>query len=82
MIQLSLQIEGSTATPTPCGPGLDATTVKQLKAAGFTYLGTHWSVYFKEWHHDIRVITPRSTYRIWKTDQGVAALLRQGKVPA
>lgn len=79
MSQLQLSLDIPDAAPVPRGPGLDATTVKHLQRLGFTYLGTHWSAYFKQWHHDIRVESPRGSYRIWKTDAGVAAMLENGK---
>lgn len=75
MSQLPLALDVPDAAPVPAGPGLDTETVKRLKAIGVTYLGTHWSVYFKMWHHDIRVESPRGSYRLWKTNEGIAATL-------
>lgn len=79
MSQLPLAVDVADAAPTPRGPGLDAATVKRLKAIGITYTGTRWSPWFNVWVHMIDVATPRGISRLTKVDEGIAAMLREGE---
>jgi hypothetical protein len=76
--QLPLAIDVADA-PVPRGPGLDAETVKRLKAIGITYVGTFWSPWFKEWQHDVEVSMGRGSYRLRKIDAGIEAMLWEGE---
>jgi hypothetical protein len=60
-------------------PDLDKATVLKLRTIGVEYLSTHWSSFFQEWVHHVMVSTPSSRHMVIKTDEGIAALLREAK---
>lgn len=69
--------------PPALDPSLDTETVRQLRTIGVEYLGTHWSSYWQEWLHHVELATPSGRHRhvLTKTDEGIAALLAQGRTP-
>lgn len=76
--QLPLAIDVA-AAPVPHGPGLDAETIRRLKAIDITYVCTKWSPWFKHWYHLIEFDSGRGVRRLTKVDEGIAAMLRDGE---
>ena len=60
-------------------PDLDKATVLKLRTIGVEYLGTHWHARWQLWVHHVMVSTPSSRHMVIKTDEGIAALLREAK---
>jgi hypothetical protein len=76
--QLPLPLEAD-VVPHTTGPALDRRVIEALRNINVEYLWTSWSHYYQEWHHHLVVSTRASRHIVIKTDEGVAALLREHK---
>jgi hypothetical protein len=76
--QLQLPLDAE-IVPRTTGPALDPQIIKALRAKHVEYMWTRWSSYWQEWEHHVMLRTQSSRHMVVKTDEGIAALLREAK---